>query len=56
VQQEHRNQGIGRGLMLKLEELTGAHGLGRVGLTVALDEGYAVARHLYESLEYRPRP
>jgi GNAT superfamily N-acetyltransferase len=48
-----RNQGIGRSLMETLEAMTRARRLGRVGLDVGLDEGYAAARYLYESLDYR---
>lgn len=53
VQRDHRNRGIGRALMLQLEQLTRTHRLKRVGLAVGLDEGYAAARHLYDSLGYR---
>lgn len=53
VEGQSRNQGIGRRLMETLEAISHARGLGRVGLDVGLDEGYAAARHLYDSLGYR---
>jgi GNAT superfamily N-acetyltransferase len=53
VQAEYRNRGIAGTVMRELEALTRAHGLDRIGLTVGVDEGYAAARHLYDSLGYR---
>ena len=53
VQAQNRNQGIGRQLMEVLEARTLAKGIGRLGLDVGLDQGYAAARHLYDSLGYR---
>ena len=53
VEAQSRNQGIGRSLMETLEAMTQSRGLGRLGLDVGVDEGYAAARYLYESLDYR---
>ena len=53
VQPQSRNKGIGRRLMEAVEAHTRTERIGRVGLAVGLDEGYTVARHLYESVGYR---
>ena len=51
-----RNRGVGRTLMLELEDQVRARGLSGIGLGTGLDEGYAAARHLYRSLGYAERP
>jgi GNAT superfamily N-acetyltransferase len=49
---ERRNHGVGRSLMLEVEELVRQRGLATIGLSTGLDDGYAAARHLYRSLGY----
>ena len=48
----HRNQGVGRALMLELEERIRQRGLSTIGLKTGLSDHYAAARHLYGSLGY----
>ena len=50
-----RDRGVGRALMIQLETRVRAHGLGGIGLSTGLDDGYAAARHLYTSLGYVER-
>ena len=52
----HRDRGVGRALMLELEDWVRARGLIGLGLRTGLDESYAAARHLYRSLGYAERP
>lgn len=53
---ERRNGGVGRALMLELEDRVRERGLFTVVLGTGLDDGYAAARHLYRSLGYVERP
>lgn len=52
----HRNEGVGRALMLELEKRVRERGLAAIGLGTGLDEGHAAARHLYRSLGYAELP
>ena len=56
VARAHRDRGVGRALMLELEDRVRARGLTEIGLGTGLDEGYAAARHLYGSLGYAQGP
>ena len=47
-----RNEGIGRALMVELEDQVRERGLPAIMLTTGIDDGYAAARHLYRSLGY----
>jgi GNAT superfamily N-acetyltransferase len=53
---ERRNHGIGRALMLELEERVRGRGLTTIGLSTGLDDGFAAARRLYRSLGYAEIP
>ena len=52
----HRNRGVGRALMLELEDRVRARRLIGIGLRTGVDEDFAPARHLYRSLGYAERP
>jgi GNAT superfamily N-acetyltransferase len=56
VADAHRSRGVGRTLMLELEDRVRARALSEIGLGTGLGEGYATARHLYRSLGYAERP
>jgi GNAT superfamily N-acetyltransferase len=51
-----RNRGVGRALMVKLEQCVRERGLSEIGLTTGVDDGYAAARLLYRALGYVERP
>lgn len=48
-----QRRGVGRSLIVALEDEARASGAERVGLGVGLDEDYAAARTLYDGLGYR---
>ena len=50
VHHEYRGRGIGRALLLRIEEQARADGLGRIGLSVDADNP---AKHLYRDVGYR---
>jgi GNAT superfamily N-acetyltransferase len=52
VRASHRGLGLGRSLMLALEERAVERGEHTIGLGSGLDDGYAAARSLYRSLAY----
>jgi GNAT superfamily N-acetyltransferase len=52
VEPKRRRVGVGRALMEHLEDLARGRGLTRGGPRAGVDEGYAAARRLYESLGY----
>lgn len=56
VAPSERDRGVGRAMMLELEDRVRARGLVEIGLGTGLSEGYAAARHLYRSLGYVERP
>ena len=49
----HRNCGQATEMMAALEDAVIAHGMGRIGLAVGLDDAALPARLLYERLGYR---
>ena len=51
-----RNEGIGRALMLELEEQVRERGLADIGLRTGIDDYHAAARRLYRSLGYVELP
>ena len=51
----YRDRGVGRTLMLELEDRVRVRGFFEIGLSTGLDDGYAAARHLYRSLGYAER-
>lgn len=53
---ERRNEGVGRALMLELEERVRERGLADIGLSTGIDDYHAAARHLYRSLGYVELP
>ena len=55
VEPSLRGRGHGRALMAALEVEARAAGLSGLALDTGLDEGYAAARELYQSLGYRDR-
>jgi GNAT superfamily N-acetyltransferase len=52
VMEHARRRGAATALMERLEREAGARGFDRIGLMVGLDDSYAAARRLYESLGY----
>jgi len=56
VMPEHRRRGIGRELVFEAERVTRANGVGRLGFSTGLGEGYAAARELYRFLGYEEVP
>lgn len=53
VAPEHRNRGVATAIMAALEDAVREHGMGRIGLSVGLDDAALPARLLYERLGYR---
>jgi len=53
VAPDHRRRGAAEAIMAVLEDSARAAGMVRIGLSVALDDGAAPARALYEKLGYR---
>lgn len=51
-----RNRGVGRALMLGLEERVRERGLADIRLSAGIDNYHAAARHLYRSLGYVELP
>ena len=49
----HRNRGQATAMMAALEDAVREHGMGRIGLTVGMDDAALPARLLYEGLGYR---
>jgi GNAT superfamily N-acetyltransferase/dephospho-CoA kinase len=56
VDPAHRNRGVGRAMMLELEERVRARGIADIGLSTGPGEYFAPARNLYGSLGYAERP
>lgn len=56
VAPSERDRGVGRAMLLALEDRVRARGLVEIGLGTGLSEGYTAARHLYRSLGYVERP
>jgi deazaflavin-dependent oxidoreductase (nitroreductase family) len=55
VAPSERNRGVGRRLMLELEDRVRERGSTEIGLSTGTDEGYSAARRLYSSLGYAER-